>query len=138
MSRKDTIIVAEDNDLDFDEICEALQRMDAPYPVARATTGEACIDLLDTLPTAPTLVLLDLNLPGMDGREVLENLRQHRSEALPVVVFTTSTNPTDISACYERGANSYHLKPLEVPAFRETVQTIVRYWMEEAVLPVAP
>ena len=84
----------------------------------------------------PALVLLDLNLPGTNGREVLEVLKHDRDwHQVPVVIFTTSQKPDDIEYCYENGANSYLVKPLGFEQLRETVQAFLEYWLTTNVLP---
>ena len=86
--------------------------------------------------TLPAIVLLDLNLPGTDGRMVLQQLKQHATlHTLPVIVFTTSTNSRDIEECYRLGANSYLTKPIEYAVLEEKVRLIIRYWLEMSELP---
>ena len=77
----------------------------------------------------PDLVLLDLNLPGKSGYEVLAELQQDAElRSMPVVVLTTSDNPEDISRCYELGANAYVVKPLELGQFLHVGQLMVAFW----------
>lgn len=78
----------------------------------------------------PSLVLLDLNLPKLDGREVLEAIRADpATRSLPVVVLTTSAEPFDVDKVYELGANSYIQKPVEFERFVEVVRQIGLYWL---------
>ena len=80
------------------------------------------------------LVLLDLNMHGLDGREVLREIKTDENlRIIPVVVFTTSSNPRDIQSCYRFGANSYHLKPIDLYEFEAVVQTIIEYWLAKNV-----
>jgi CheY-like chemotaxis protein len=79
----------------------------------------------------PSAILLDLNLPGMDGRDILERLKQDRSfKKIPIVVFTTSSNPRDVELCYQKGANGYLIKPMDFQELQKTVQAFVDYWLE--------
>lgn len=133
------LVILEDSDEDFAAIYDALQRAEVTNPILRLSDGELCLELL-LAPTKrrldPCLLLLDLNLPGMDGRSVLVELKEHATLCmLPVVIFTTSANPSDVTACYRAGANSYHIKPLDVPTFRQVIYDIARYWLNEAILP---
>lgn len=134
-----TLVILEDSDEDFAAIYDALQRAQVTNPILRLSDGELCLELLLAPANRrlnPCLLLLDLNLPGMDGRSVLAELKAHATlRMLPVVIFTTSANPTDVIACYRAGANSYHIKPLDVPAFRQVIYDIARYWLNEAMLP---
>lgn len=84
----------------------------------------------------PCLVLLDLNLPGLDGRDVLKELKSDPlTRRLPIIVMTTSRDPKDIDHCYEAGANSYIAKPVDLPGFLEAISRLRDYWFEVAVLP---
>jgi len=78
----------------------------------------------------PSLVLLDLNLPKVDGREVLQAIRgQDRTRTLPVVVLTTSTEPFDVEASYALGVNSYIQKPVDFEQFVWAVKQVGLYWL---------
>ncbi|WP_101925578.1 MULTISPECIES: response regulator [Luteimonas] len=78
----------------------------------------------------PSIVLLDLNLPKLDGREVLQALRANpATRGLPVVVLTTSTEPFDVEASYALGVNSYIRKPVDFEKFVEVVKQIGLYWL---------
>lgn len=81
-------------------------------------------------PPAPGLVLLDLNLPRVDGLEVLRRLRaDKRTRHLPVVVMTSSLRDDDIQRSYALGANSYIQKPVKFSEFRRTAETLGTYWL---------
>ncbi|MHC9083829.1 response regulator [Luteimonas sp. RIT-PG2_3] len=78
----------------------------------------------------PAIVLLDLNLPKLDGREVLQAIRSdERTRALPVVVLTTSNEPFDVEASYALGVNSYIQKPVDFEQFVAVVKQIGLYWL---------
>ena len=84
----------------------------------------------------PALVLLDLNLPGARGSTILELVsRDKRLRSIPVVVFTTSSDPEDIDESYRLGANAYVVKPEHAASFLHTVRSICEFWLEIAVLP---
>lgn len=78
----------------------------------------------------PKLVLLDLNLPGIDGFEVLRRLRAHqRSRLLPVVILTSSLDEKDLARCYALGANSYIRKPVDYTEFVKVASALTDYWL---------
>jgi two-component system response regulator len=78
----------------------------------------------------PSIVLLDLNLPKIDGREVLQAIRaDERTRSLPVVVLTTSTEPFDVEASYALGVNSYIRKPVDFEQFVWAVKQVGLYWL---------
>jgi CheY-like chemotaxis protein len=82
------------------------------------------------------LVLLDLNLPKVDGREVLATIkRTERLKAIPTIILTTSTAEEDVINCYELKANCYFNKPVELDAFLRTVTCINDFWLKTAMLP---
>ena len=84
----------------------------------------------------PQLVLLDLNLPRKDGREVLRDIKADEAlRRIPVVILTTSQAPADIARAYELYANCYIQKPLELDGFIEIVKSIHNYWLQMAELP---
>jgi CheY-like chemotaxis protein len=81
----------------------------------------------------PRFILLDLNMPKKDGREVLKEIKEDvRFKKIPVIVFTTNKNETEIRRCYELGANTYIVKPVEFSALLNTVEDIRAYWMNTA------
>ena len=84
----------------------------------------------------PDLILLDLNLPRMDGREVLKHIRGHESlKTIPTVILTTSDAEIDINQSYSLHANSYLSKPVQFAAFEELVKSINEFWFQQAKLP---
>ncbi|MCP3919143.1 MAG: response regulator [bacterium] len=89
----------------------------------------------------PHLVLLDLNLPKLDGREVLRRMRELEDlRRIPVIALTTSTLDEDVACAYELGANSYIPKPVDMIEFIETLRELENYWFRIVTLPppVAP
>lgn len=131
-----SIVVVEDSDEDFFTLRRALAKADVKNPVLRFSRGEEALRHLDGEDADPAFVILDLNLPGIDGRAVLATLKSdEKLRTIPVVVLTTSDNPIDVENCYRSGANSYHLKAFEFPRFLETVRVIADFWLEETILP---
>lgn len=81
---------------------------------------------------APDLVLLDLNMPGLDGRKVLQALRACEDlRGIPVVVLTTSSRPEDMVVCEEAGGDAFVTKPANLGAFMRTVRGVVRHWLSK-------
>lgn len=84
----------------------------------------------------PDLILLDLNLPRMDGREVLKHIRGDDSlKTIPTVILTTSDAEIDIHQSYSLNANSYLSKPVQLEAFEALVKSIDEFWFRQAKLP---
>lgn len=84
----------------------------------------------------PHFILLDLNMPKKDGREVLKELKQDAElKKIPVVIFSTTNNEQEMRRCYELGANSYITKPNSFESLLKTVAALRSYWMQTASLP---
>ena len=91
---------------------------------------------LDSQPTKPDLILLDLNLPKMDGREVLASIkRDQRLKIIPTIILTTSDNEADVVISYQLRANCYLRKPAHWDAFDNLVRSINAFWLTMAKLP---
>ncbi|MGM0570304.1 response regulator [Marinobacter sp.] len=86
--------------------------------------------------TLPQLILLDLNMPGKDGRQVISELKADIAfRHIPIVVLTTSGADEDIESCYSLGASSYIVKPVSYDGLLDIVRSLKHYWMETTVLP---
>ena len=140
------LLVIEDSDEDFEAFGRIMRKSSVTNPIYRCIDGDDALDFLyhtgEYIDLAkaprPSIILLDLNLPGTDGREVLEQLKQDDEfKTIPVVVFTTSSNPKDIEVCYQYGVNGYILKPIDVNKLTRTLQVFIDYWFEAVLLPDA-
>lgn len=137
------VLVVEDNTEDFTALGRAFRKHALPNPVLRCEDGNQALDYLQGYgraagwPTAlPAIVLLDLNLPGLDGREVLDIMkRDPRLHSIPVIIFSSSANARDVADCYRLGANSYLTKPIEYAALEEKIRLLINYWLDATELP---
>ncbi len=142
--RPGVVLLAEDDPGDQELIRRALEEHDISVDLRIASDGEEALDyLLQRGPFAdpasaplPDLVLLDLNMPKLNGRRVLEHVRStpHLCR-IPVVVLTTSKHHEDVIRCYELGCNSFITKPMELHDFVDVVQKLRVYWFELVTLP---
>ncbi len=133
-----TVLLVEDNPADAHLLRLSLsERTRACLEVA--TDGEQALERLrhrSAEGVRPSLVILDLNLPRKDGREVLREMRSDPElRRVPVVILTHSVDPTDVDAAYDEFASCYVVKPMELDAFRDTVASIERFWLGTATLP---
>lgn len=137
------ILLVEDNDEDYVAFERALAGANCRERVHRCHNGDEALAFLAKCDTSnggarrlPALILLDLNMPGSDGREVLRRLKQDsRFRAIPVVIVTTSSNPRDVFACYDDCANSYMVKSIDFARFSAAVRLLIEYWFTAALLP---
>ena len=125
------ILLVEDNPDDIALTLRALKKSNILNEIVVAKDGVEALDfLLGENPVTPALILLDLKLPKIDGHEVLKRLRANaRTELLPVVILTSSTEELDILNGYRRGANSYIHKPVDFNQFIDAVQNLGLYWL---------
>jgi CheY-like chemotaxis protein len=135
------VLLVEDSAAEARLAREALLEVTFPVELHVASDGEQAMEFLRRQgpyrnAPRPLLVLLDLNLPRKDGREVLRDIKADDDlRRIPVVVLTTSQAPSDIARAYELHANCYIQKPLELDGFIEIVKSIHRYWLQMAELP---
>ena len=135
------ILLIEDNPGDVDLTREALEESKIKNNLNVAMDGQQALDFLykkgefSDSPT-PDLILLDLNLPNIDGREVLANIKKHKDlRRIPVVILTSSKADEDILQVYNLHANCYVQKPLDFKSFTEIVKQIESFWLGIVVLP---
>jgi CheY-like chemotaxis protein len=135
------ILVVDDDDADALLISEALGSAERQATVERVADGQEALDYLRrkgrfASAHRPDLILLDLNMPRMDGRETLAAIKTDEDlKAIPVVILTTSGATPDIISSYQHRANAYVTKPFGLDDFEATVRQIDRFYREVATLP---
>ncbi len=140
-----SLLIIEDSDEDFEALSRIIDLVSTfKLVIHRCIDGDDALDFLDRVGkyrrlgdrSHPDLIILDLNLPGTDGREILATIKQSTTlKTIPVVVFSTSSNPKDIEACYQSGANSYMLKPMNINLLKDSVRMTIDYWFKATILP---
>jgi len=138
------ILLVEDSPEDFETTERAFRKSGLRNPIFRCSDGDDALDYLHrrgayTDPAKsprPGVILLDLNLPGTDGREVLSEIKADPAlKQIPVVVLTTSRDERDVDACYKAGASSYIQKPVDLDGFIKAIERLNGYWFEVVILP---
>ncbi len=138
------MLMVEDSPEDYEITVRLLRRSGLVNPIHHCADGEDALDFLyrrgryasEAEAPHPSLILLDLNLPGTDGREVLHTIkRDDRLKHIPVVILTTSADQRDIADCYQTGANSYICKPVGLEGLITATQRLKDYWFEIVLLP---
>ncbi len=135
------ILLVEDNPGDSDLILEFLEEARVTNHVTVVRDGEEAIDYLRgkgrfTTAVRPDLILLDLNLPRKDGREVLADVKADPLlQNIPVVILTSSSAEADIAKSYSLKANCYIIKPVDLDQFVSVVRSIENFWLTVVRLP---
>ena len=133
-----SIFLIEDNISDIELTRRALERRNIANELLIAEDGQAALDMIfgrgahagRDLAESPALILLDLNLPKVDGHEVLRQIRANeRTRRIPVVILTSSKEEEDLAKAYDLGANSYIRKPVSFGQFADAIAHLGLYWL---------
>ena len=135
------ILLVEDNHGDVEMTKRALSSASLPVHVSVANDGTQALEFLNREgrydgAVTPDLILLDINMPRMDGKQFLGVVKTSPDfKAIPVVMFTSSESPNDIRECYERYANGYVVKPFDRLQYAEALHQVVNFWGSVSELP---
>lgn len=133
-SKNTAIIIAEDDPDDRLMLMEAFTEIGVNNEIVMAADGEELMGMLEDYHRRPCLILMDLNLPRKDGRQVLLEIRSNEQfKHIPVIIFTTSSAPGDIQTSYKRGCNTYFTKPSTYAELVKILDLIKSYWLENAI-----
>jgi two-component system, chemotaxis family, response regulator Rcp1 len=134
------ILLVEDNPQDVEITRRALEKGQVKNRLTVARDGQEALDILEAIKSddPPALILLDLNMPRLNGIEVLQVIKSDPNlRRIPVIVLTTSTREEDIVRAYDLGVNTFISKPVRFEDFMRVVMTIQEYWILIATLPSA-
>ena len=137
--KKNKILLVEDNEGDIVLTSEAFEESSCKVNIQVARNGKEAINILfdqneDT--QLPDLILLDINLPLLNGHEVLKKIKENeKTKHIPVIILTTSSAISDINLTYENYANSFITKPADINDFFETINVLCNYWFKISKLP---
>lgn len=138
------LLLVEDSPEDREATLRAFRKASFRHDIVVCADGDDALDYLYRrgkyhASAAPALILLDLNMHGTDGREVLARVKADpKLRTIPVVVLTTSTNRRDIASSYHAGASSYVPKPLDMNEFVRTIEILKSWWFERIIPPPEP
>jgi CheY-like chemotaxis protein len=132
------ILLADDDEGDVRLATMVLQSLSPPVRVQVVTDGKETLDFLqrrgafaDRPPSQPSLVLLDLKMPRVDGFEVLERVKSDPAlKVIPIVVLTSSRQDRDLTRAYELGANGYVVKALHFEEYKAALGAVTRFWLD--------
>jgi len=135
------ILLVEDNPGDAELVLDFLEQSKVRNTISWVKGGDEAMGLLHNLgeyadKPMPDLILLDLNLPGKDGREVLAEIKgEPKLKHIPVVVLTSSKAEADIAGSYDLNANAFITKPVNLEQFARVVRSIDEFWLSVVKLP---
>lgn len=138
------ILIIEDSPDDFYATQRGLTLAGVTNPIRQCESGEDALDFLqgsgrysdDPTISRPCVILLDLNLPGIDGAEVLKRIKANQgSRRIPVIVLTTSDDPNEVGTAYDNGAAAFVLKPVDLDGFLGALKRLKEFWFDVAILP---
>lgn len=138
------ILIVEDSVPDYLTVVRVFRKLGYENSVYHCENGQEALDFLnhvgdyqdETEAPRPGVILLDLNMPGTDGREVLKKIKSDEAlKSIPVVIFTTSDSERDIRDCYQNGANSYITKPVDLEKLLNVMDVFKSYWFKTSALP---
>ena len=138
------LLLVEDSPEDRVATTRAFKKCGLMNPIVCCEDGDDALDYLHrrgkyTEPSSarrPGVILLDLNMPGTDGREVLAEIKADDAlKTIPVIVLSTSTDARDISGSYSAGASSYMRKPVDMDGFAAAMQSMKQWWFDVVILP---
>ena len=144
VKQNQAILIVEDSPEDYEATVRAFRKAGLANSIMRCENGEEALDYLyrrgvyadPEKSPRPGIILLDLNMPGLDGRGLLTIIKNDNNlKKIPVVVLTTSSDERDIDKCYEGGANSYINKPVDLNGLMIAIQRLRDYWFEIVILP---
>jgi CheY-like chemotaxis protein len=130
------VLLVEDNAGEARLVAEAFKEMQSPHRLIHVSDGEAGLNYLSKS-KSPAIILLDLNLPGVKGHEILAQIKTNpQLRCIPIVIFSNSQTEEDIRKSYDLAANCYVSKPRDLEDYLNAVKTIEEYWLSISKLPM--
>ncbi|WP_339662191.1 response regulator [Croceibacter atlanticus] len=124
-----SILFIEDDIVETMKMNRTINKLEVPYKIQEAKNGEQALDILNKGGELPDIILLDLNMPKINGLEFLRILKDdERLKYIPTIVLTTSNNRKDVLECYRIGIAGYILKPLKYEDYVSKIHKVLAYW----------
>ncbi len=130
MNSLQPVLLVEDDDVDVMMVKRCFKQLKIPNELIVAANGRIALDILESRQTSnPCIVLLDINMPIMNGLEFLEKLKNYKClQQIPVVMLTSSKEEKDILKCYQAGIAGYMIKPIQYEHFVKSIDLLNNYW----------
>jgi len=129
MRRLLSLLLIEDDAIEVMKFNRVLSTMDSQHRIIEANNGEEALAILENKETIPDIIILDLNMPKINGIEFLGILKADENlKYIPTIILTTSNNRKDVMECYRIGVAGYLLKPLKYVDYADGIKKLVEYW----------
>lgn len=129
MKRALKVMLIEDDMIEVMKLNRTVSKLNLDHEIIEANNGEEALNLLAEKQNLPDLILLDLNMPKINGIEFLGILKQNEDlKHIPTVILTTSSNHKDLHECYKIGVSGYILKPLKYEDYVSKIEAVLNYW----------
>ncbi len=133
--RKLKILLIEDDEIERMKFARVASKL-GNHSIVEATNGERALEVLEQI-ELPNLIILDLNMPKINGVEFLKLLKSNKKlRYMPIVVMSSSNNYTDIKKCYEIGVSGYMIKPLHYDDYKKKITSMIGYWSDNEIIAV--
>jgi CheY-like chemotaxis protein len=123
------VLLVEDNLIEIMKMKRTISLLKLKHTIYEAKNGEEALQFLEDKDNIPDIILLDLNMPKINGIEFLKILKANDDlKHIPTVILTTSNNQKDLLECYKTGMSGYVLKPLKYEDYVNKIETVLAYW----------
>jgi CheY-like chemotaxis protein len=137
MPKKLSILLVEDDNIEIIKFKKIVTKLDIQCKIMVAQNGEKALEILTEKQQIPGIILLDLNMPKMNGVEFLSILKKEETlKHIPAIILTTSCNQKDLFECYKIGIAGYMLKPLKYSDYALKITKTISYWSENELVLV--
>ena len=124
-----SLLLIDDDEIERMKFKRVCQKHHYSHSIIEARNGEVALDILKNHETLPNVILLDLNMPKMNGTEFLAALKQNDSlKYIPIIIMSSSDNDKDVKECYELGIAGYIIKPLHFTEYSKRIVSLLDYW----------
>ena len=132
-----TILLIEDDQIEVMKFNRTISKLDLKHKVIEAKNGEEALEILSIKDKRPDIILLDLNMPKMNGIEFLTILKKDEElKYIPTIILSTSSNHKDLLECYKIGIAGYMIKPLKYEEYMKSIEKVLSYWSVNALITV--
>ena len=135
MSQLLNILLVEDDAIEVMKVNRVLKTMGINHKITEASNGEEALFTLKDREVSTDIIILDLNMPKLNGLEFLNIIKKDENlKYIPTVILTTSNNHKDVAACYKTGVSGYFVKPLKYADYEDNIKRLIGYWSKNELM----